>query len=337
MNTILLKKNYVIPIFIPELACPFQCLYCDQRKISGKIDVASEDDILKTIHSHLKTIPENSHVELGYFGGNFTGIPTADQQKYLNLVQPFLKDGSIQNIRLSTRPDYINKEVLELLKKYRVGTVELGAQSMDDEVLKKSRRGHTVEDTLKASKLIRAYQMNLGLQMMIGLPGDTKEKTIFTARKIIEEKAENTRIYPTLVIKGTKLADLYKDDKYQALTMDEAIDWTADILRVFEKSNVKIMRIGLHPSEGLLNGSDLIAGPFHQSFKELVLTEIWRKKLDSIEYDGDFLKISVNPKELNHAIGYGSKNKLMLQEKFKKVKFITNSKLEKGKYELDCN
>ena len=290
--------------------------------------MASADDVLKTIHSHLKTIPENSHVELGYFGGNFTGIPKAEQEKYLKLAQPFLENGTIQSIRLSTRPDYISSEVLDLLKKYKVGTVELGAQSMDDEVLKKSKRGHTVADTLKAAKLIRDYKMNLGLQMMIGLPGDTKEKALFTAQKIIAEQAENTRIYPTLIIKGTKLEELYAQGKYQALTMDDAVDWTADIIKVFEKSNVKILRIGLHPSEGLLNGSDLVAGPFHPSFKELVLTEIWRKKLDQIQFDGAFLNISVNPKELNHAIGYDSKNKLMLQKRFKKVKFISNSQIQ---------
>ncbi len=330
-------KNFIIPVFIPELACPFQCLYCDQRKISGKMKVASESDVLRTIHAHLKTIPKNSQVELGYFGGNFTGIPKQEQEKYLQLVQPFLDDKVIQNIRLSTRPDYISDEILELLKKYKVGTVELGAQSMDEEVLKKSKRGHTVIDTIKASKLIKNCGMNLGLQMMLGLPGDTKDKAIYTAQKIIELGAENTRIYPTLVIKGTKLEELYRQGNYQALKMDEAVDWTADIIKVFEKSDVKILRIGLHPSEGLLDGSDLVAGPFHPSFRELVLTEIWRKQLDQIQFDGDFLTIAVNPKELNHAVGYQSKNKLMLLKKFKKVKFITNSKLEKGKYELDCN
>ncbi len=330
-------KTFVIPIFIPELACPFQCLYCDQRKISGKMKIADKEDVLKTIHSHLKTIPKNSHIELAYFGGNFTGIPIADQEKYLSLAQPFLSNGSIHNIRLSTRPDYINKAVLELLKKYKVGTVELGAQSMDDEVLKKSKRGHTVSDTIKAAKLIQDYGMNLGLQMMIGLPGDTKEKAIFTAQKIIDLGAENTRIYPTLVIKGTKLEEMYHQGDYQALAMDEAINWTSEIIEIFEKSEIKILRIGLHPSEGLLSGSDLVAGPFHPSFRELVLTEIWRKKLDQIRFDGQFLIISVNPKELNYAVGYESKNKLMLQKKFKKVKFITNSKLEKRNYALDRN
>ena len=328
-------KKYIIPIFIPELACPFQCLYCDQHKISGKSGIPNETDVIHTIQVHLKTIPWNAHVELGYFGGNFTGIPISDQKKYLQLIQPFLSSGAIQNIRLSTRPDYINHEVLDLLKKYGVGTVELGAQSMDDEVLKKSKRGHTVVDTLRASKLIREYGMNLGLQMMIGLPGDTKEKAILTARKIIEEKAENTRIYPTLIIKNTKLEEIYRQGKYVPLTMEEAINWTTEILEVFEQSDVTVLRIGLHPSEGLLDGSDLVAGPFHPSFRELVLTEIWRKKLEKIKFESETLTIYVNAKELNYAIGYSSKNKIILQKKAKNIKFGINNNLANRDYEID--
>ncbi len=327
-------KNFIIPIFIPELACPFQCLYCDQRKISGKIEVASEDEVITTILSHLKTIPENSHIELGYFGGNFTGIPKEEQEMYLALVQPFLKNGSIQSIRLSTRPDYINPEILDLLKKYKVGTIELGAQSMDDEVLKKSKRGHTVNDTLKAAKLIQKYGMSLGLQMMIGLPGDTKEKTILTARKIVESGADNTRIYPTLIIKGTTLEKMYEQGKYKPLTIEEAVDWTSEVLEIFEQSKLKILRVGLHPSEGLLDGSDLVAGPFHLSFRELVLTEIWRKKLNQIRNEGESLTITVNPKELNHAVGYSSSNKIVLRQKFKKIKFITDEKITDRNYEF---
>jgi len=323
------NKNYTIPIFIPELACPFQCLYCDQRKISGKSGIPNENEVIQIILSHLKTIPQNAHIELGFFGGNFTGIPKIEQEKYLKLVQPYLDSGTIQNIRCSTRPDYINHEVLQLLKKYRVGTIELGAQSMDDDVLKKSKRGHTVADTLNAAKLINEYEINLGLQMMIGLPGDTKEKAILAARKIIEVGAENTRIYPTLVIKNTKLEEMYHQGKYYPLTMEEAVDWTAEILEIFEQSKVKVLRIGLHPSEGLLDGSDLIAGPFHPSFRELVLTEIWRKKLSDIKSGADSIIITVNPKELNYAVGYNATNKKILLEKFIKVVFKIDANLTK--------
>ena len=320
-------KNFTIPIFIPELACPFQCLYCNQQKISGTLSIPGDKEIHKIISDHLKTIPPNSHVELGFFGGNFTGIPMNEQKHFLEEVQDYLRQGKIQAIRCSTRPDYINEKVLDLLKKYGVKTIELGSQSLDDEVLMMAGRGHTVDDTIKASELIKDFGFNLGLQMMVGLPGDTKEKSLLTAKKIIELGAENTRIYPTLVIRDTKLEELYLAGKYKPLSLKEAVDWTADILVLFEEAKVKILRVGLHPSEGLLDGRELISGPFHPSFRELVYTEIWRKKLAILKHDSYSITISVNPKELNYAIGYNGTNKLFLKEKFKKVTFVPDPKM----------
>lgn len=328
-------KNYTIPIFIPELACPFQCLYCNQQKISGTLSIPSDKEILKIIDDHLKTIPENSHVELGFFGGNFTGIPINEQKHYLELVQKYLQQGKIDAIRCSTRPDYINEKVLELLKRYGVKTIELGSQSVHNDILLLAERGHAFEDTVRASKMIKDFGFNLGLQMMIGLPGDTKEKSIYTAQKIIELGAENTRIYPTLVIRDTKLEALYKNGEYEALSLNEAVDWTADILELFEQANVKILRVGLHPSEGLLDGSELVAGPFHPSFRELVYTKIWRKKLDVLDLDKNELKISVSPKELNYAVGYQSTNKKWLEENFNYVKFVIDPKLKKRNFHVD--
>lgn len=328
-------KNYIIPIFIPELACPFQCLYCNQQKISGTLIIPSDKDIHKIISNHLKTIPSSSHIELGFFGGNFTGIPINEQQHYLEEVQPYLKQGNVHAIRCSTRPDYINEEVLSLLKKFGVKTIELGSQSLDEEVLIKSGRGHSIEDTFQASKMIRDFGFNLGLQMMIGLPGDTKEKSVYTAKKIIEFGAENTRIYPTLVIRDTKLEELYRSGAYKPLSLGEAVEWTADILELFEQAKVNVLRVGLHPSEGLLDGSELVAGPFHPSFRELVYTEIWRKKLVNVEHDSDSIIIAVSPKELNYAIGYNATNKNILSEKYRKVKFVVDSKLKKRKFYVD--
>ncbi len=328
-------KNYTIPIFIPELACPFQCLYCNQQKISGTLSIPSDKDIHKIISNHLKTIPKNSHVELGFFGGNFTGIPMNEQKHYLEEVQTYLLQGKIHAIRCSTRPDYINEEVLNLLKNGGVKTIELGSQSVHDDILLLAERGHTFEDTVQASEMIKKFGFNLGLQMMIGLPGDTKEKAIYTAKKIIELGAENTRIYPTLVIRDTKLEELYHAGKYKPLSLNEAIDWTADILELFEQANVKILRVGLHPSEGLLDGSELIAGPFHPSFRELVYTEIWRKKLLNLDFEKEKLKIYVNPKELNYAVGYQSLNKKQLENKFNYVKFVVDSELKKREFYVD--
>jgi len=232
-------------------------------------------------------------------------------------------------IRLSTRPDYIDEVILQMLKEHRVTTIELGAQSIDDEVLKASRRSHTVKQVEKASGLILDYGFELGLQMMIGLPGDTLEKSIKTAHRIVELRASNTRIYPAVVIKETALEKWFKAGKFTPLSLEEAVNWTRQILPIFEDAGVRILRVGLHPSEGFLRGDELIAGPFHPSFKELVLTEIWADLLRPLlnKPSSELIKISVPEREINYAIGYRGKNKKALLEKYKSVKFIPDSEI----------
>lgn len=317
-------KHYNIPIFIPELACPFQCAFCNQEKISGHSLIPDDEQIIETIENHLKSFTEKDRiVELAYFGGSFTGIPYEQQEHYLSLVQAFIKKGQIQSIRLSTRPDYINDKILQLLKKYNVETIELGAQSLDDEVLKKTFRGHTVEQVEEASALIQKFGFKLGLQMMIGLPGDSLEKSIFTANKIVDLGADNTRIYPALVIRDTAMHTWFKNEKYSPLSLEEAVNWTKEILPIFENAGVNVIRVGLHPSEGLISGDELVAGPFHISFRELVLTEIWNDKLKSLLKleQHNKLEITIPYGSLNHAIGHKAKNKKMLLIKYKFVSF----------------
>lgn len=326
-------KKFTIPVFIPELACPFQCLYCNQQKISGSISIPKAPEISLMIEDYLKTMPKDSaHIEIGFFGGNFTGISCEDQQQYLEIAQPFLKSKRVQSIRISTRPDYIDHERLKLLKKYGVETIELGAQSMDDNVLLKSGRGHLSKDVETAAELILKHGFKLGLQMMIGLPGDDKEKAIQTAKQIIKLGADNTRIYPTLVIKDTRLAEYYMKGTYKPLSLEDAVDWTTDIIQLFENAELKILRVGLHPSEGLINGDDLLAGPFHPSFKELVLSNIWLSKLQKIESKADHIEVFVGSKQLNHAIGYDSSNKTYLQSKYKNVKFKQDASLKNREF-----
>ena len=290
------------------------------------------DEIIKSVKEHLETFPKgDKRVEIGFFGGSFTGLPLNEQESFLKIARPYLKDGLIHGIRLSTRPDYINQEILALLKKYHVTTIELGAQSVDDEVLKQSYRGHTAKQIETAAKMVLDAGFDLGLQMMIGLPGDTLEKALHTANKIIELKASCTRIYPTVVIKDTALHHWYKTGKFTPLSLTEAVSWTKHLLPLFEKSGVKVIRTGLHPSEGLLNGDELIDGPFHPSFKELVLTEIWFDRLNRITGNPQSkLVVTVPVKELNVAIGYRAKNRKMLQQKFTEVKFKPDETLVKG-------
>lgn len=323
-------KHYNIPIFIPELACPNRCIYCNQRHISGQLQAVKPEEIEQIIEQHLSTFIRPSFVELAFFGGSFTGIDEKDMIKYLKIVQPYIEKGEIKSIRISTRPDYINEKILDILKQYNVRDIELGAQSLNEEVLAFAKRGHTVKDVENASRLIKDYGFSLGLQMMIGLPLDSVERSKETAKKILELGAKSTRIYPTLVINNTDLADLYKAGKYKALSLEEAVDWTAEIYKVFSQTDITILRVGLHPSEALIKGEQLLAGPFHVSFKELVLTKLWQEKLANIP--NNTKTISVNPREINYAIGYNGVNRKILQEKFPFLKFISDSNVQIGTF-----
>ncbi len=251
-------------------------------------------------------------------------------------MQPYINSGKINSIRLSTRPDYINRDILEILKEYNVNTIELGAQSTDEEVLIKTGRGHNSQVIFDASNVIKRSGFRLGLQMMLGLPGDTLNKSKKTAQDFIDLGAKDTRIYPTLVIKGTKLEELYKLGKYEPLTMEKSVRWAKEIMLMFESAGVKIIRMGLHPSDGLMEGGDLIAGPFHKSFRELVLTEIWFDKLKKLKHsNAEKVTISVPPEQFNYAIGYNKRNKNYLLEHFKNVTFLKDLNLTERNFHVD--
>ena len=320
-------KHFTIPVFIPGVACPFQCIFCDQKKISGSSGLPSDEMVNEIICRNLETISrENTIIEAGFFGGTFTGLKPELQQRYFDVVRPFIQKGRIDSIRISTRPDFISHEILTFLKKNHVRTIELGAQSMDDEVLMRSSRGHTVRDTITASQMITEAGFSLGLQMMIGLPGDTEEKSIQTAHKIIESGTSETRIYPALVISGTVLGKLYDAGEYNPLELEDAIRWTKNVVTVFESSSIRILRIGLHPSEDLLNQSALVAGPFHPSFRELVMTELWHDRFVSgtFSFSHKNIRIHVNPSDYNNAIGYFGRNRKFFESRYHTVKFIAD-------------
>lgn len=323
-------KQYTIPIFVPEMACPFQCAFCDQEKISGQQHIPDESEMIQTIERHLRSFPmQPRRVELGFFGGSFTGIARREQEKYLSLVQPYINNGRIDAIRISTRPDYIDDEILHLLEKYHVTTIELGAQSMDDDVLKASQRGHSAQQVVDAAHLIRDRGFKLGLQMMIGLPGDSLEKAIKTAEKIIELKADCTRIYPALVIRDTRMHQWLEQGKYTPLSLEVAVQWTKHLMLLFEQSKVKVIRVGLHPSEGLLAGDELVAGPFHPSFRELVYTAIWGDLLQPLfnRAEKNSLCIEVSGTEINYAVGYKGQHRKRLMQVFRKVRFVASRDL----------
>ncbi|MHC4320676.1 MAG: elongator complex protein 3 [Planctomycetota bacterium] len=330
-----MKKHSNIPIFIPELACPHQCVFCDQEKISGTNSIPQPADVKNIVELYLETMPENRIINIAFFGGSFTGLSIDLQEQYLKEAFRFVKNGRVSGIRLSTRPDYINEAVLELLKKYGVTTIELGVQSTNREVLNRSGRGHTFEDIENASDLVCKYGFELGLQMMIGLPGDNYERSIQTANDIVSLGAGNTRIYPAIVVKGTILEKLYQEGEYSPLTLEQAVEWTKDIVHIFEKNNVSIIRMGLHPSDELIIGKSLIDGPFHASFKEMVMTQIWKEIIDTELNDitSNKIKITVCNRQIHYAIGYRQTNKEQLKSQGYNVSFARNPSF--SQYQID--
>lgn len=328
-------KHRTIPIFVPEVSCPNQCIYCNQRVISGQQHMPTDEEITATIGRYSSTFEAGIHVELAFFGGNFTGIPMSEQQRLFHLVRPYCQRIGVQGIRLSTRPDYITDEKVDFLKANGVTTVELGVQSMDDEVLRSIRRGYTAATVERAARIIQSRGIEVGMQMMIGLPADTPEKALLTARRIIELGATNTRIYPTLVVARTLLARWYEQGKYQPLTLQEAVNQCKDILYLFETNNITVLRVGLHPTEGFISHADYLAGPFHVAFKELVQTEIWHHLLQKAPLPAENLTITVPESQLNAAVGHNGKNKKMLLTRCKSVKFATSSELPLYKFLIE--
>ncbi|HSV87239.1 MAG TPA: radical SAM protein [Bacteroidales bacterium] len=331
-------RHYIVPFFIPELRCPNRCIFCNQYSITGQEAVFKAPDIDKRISEWIKYMPTGSkNIEVGFFGGNFTGLDLQTQEEYLKKAAKWINLGLINGIRISTRPDYINPNVLNLLKENGVVTVELGVQSMDNETLTLSGRGHTALHVEEASKLILEHGFKLCLQMMTGLPGDTKEKTIYTAKRIVDLGASETRIYPVLVIRNTQLADLYVKGFYIPLSLDETIERCKKLILFFEKHSVKILRLGLHPSEGLCTGNDLLAGPFHPSLRELVNTAIWKDRFEEqIKPNGARkLIIEVAPNQLSAAIGHRQSNKKFLLKHFSQVEIKPNQKHYGREYSFD--
>jgi histone acetyltransferase (RNA polymerase elongator complex component) len=298
------KNYYIIPIFVPHSGCPHDCVFCNQKRITGSLKNIEAQDVENTINKYLETINRvNSHVEVSFFGGSFTGIPIEYQNELLRVAKEALDLGKVDSIRLSTRPDYISERILDNLRNYSVGVIELGVQSMDEEVLKLSERGHTAMDVIKASKLIKEYGFTLGLQMMIGLPGDNEKKDHETASKIIALEPDFVRIYPALVIRETLMEQMYYKGTYIPLTVDSAVEISKEIYKLFIKHKIPVIRIGLQPTTEINVGGDVIAGPFHPAFRELVESSLLNEMLVymvNINFiNSKSIDVYVNPKDIS--------------------------------------
>lgn len=273
-------KKYNIPVFIPHNGCPNDCVFCNQKKITGVQTEVTPSGAAHIIDKYLSFLPKNNrYVEIAFFGGSFTGLPLELQEEFLKTAYKYREQ--TDGIRMSTRPDYINADVLAQAKKYNVRTIELGLQSSNDNVLIKNNRGHRFADTVAAARLIKSYDIDLGLQMMIGMYGSTPEIDLKTAYDTAALSPKCVRIYPTLTLSGTKLEEYYKSGEYVPYDLNTAISVSDKVMRVFEEQNIEIIRVGLHSDESLTSGS-IVAGPYHPAFRELVLC---RRQRDKIERD----------------------------------------------------
>ena len=273
-----MKKHAIIPIFISHRGCPNDCVFCNQKKITARQGDVTPADARRTIEEHLSTLTGMNleTVEIAFFGGSFTGIPMEDQKAFLAIAKEYKDAGKVSAIHLSTRPDYINEEILDNLKAYSVDVIELGVQSLDPEVLRLSGRGHDASVVYESSALVKEYGFTLGIQLMIGLPGDTLEKCIFSARETVKIGPQIARLYPTVVIKETALYDMYLDGSYAPLSEEKAVNRTKAMYEILDNAGINIIRVGLKSSDIM---TDQLA--FHPAFRQLVEGRIARERLEA--------------------------------------------------------
>ena len=265
----------IIPIFIPHAGCPHDCCFCNQKIISGNVRAPSAEEIHSMLEGYFTVAHRYDAVQAAFYGGSFSGLALPQQSFYLNLLQPYLKDGSIGSIRISTRPDYIDPDILTFLYENGVSVIELGAQSMDDRVLRMAGRGHCADDTERAARLIKERGIQLGLQTMTGLPGADEKTDYETALRIIRLCPDFVRIYPTVVVRNTKLAQMYEAGAYLPPSLSETVTRCAELVSLYENAGIPVIRIGLQSSDRISSaGGDVVAGPYHPAFGQLVRSHL---------------------------------------------------------------
>lgn len=326
-------KHVNVGLFVPHNGCPHQCTFCNQRAISGQSSQVTPADVDRAVATAVKN-PDSKGGEIAFFGGSFTAIDRKTMIGLLQAAYKYVQNGSFKGIRCSTRPDAIDDEICSILKEYGVTAVELGAQSMNDEVLRLNRRGHTSQDVINASKMLKSYGFELGLQMMTGLYGSTDDDCIETAERIISLQPDTVRIYPTVVIKNTELEKLYRSGEYIPQTVDSAAELCARLLLMFDRAKINVIRTGLHSGGGV--EKDYVAGAYHPAFKEICEGKIYlNEAVEYIEKNGiqhGKIEIHVSPYAISKMTGQKRMNIKRLEERGYDAK-ITADK-EMGKYQL---
>ena len=340
-----MKKQYIIPIFVPHLGCPNDCIFCNQKSISGQKSNMTKEKAKEIIENYLKSIDkENAQIEIAFFGGSFTAIEEERQEELLQVASEFVKSGQVESIRVSTRPDAIDKKILKRLKKYKVKTIELGVQSSNNYILKRINRGHTFEDVKRAAKLIKWNGFRLGVQMMVGLPESTTIDEINTAKELIKLKPKMVRIYPVLVIKNTPLEKELEKGTYKPLTLVQAVEVCKEIVRLFHDKNIDIIRIGLQPTDEISEPgsekSEVVAGPYHPAFRQLVESAMWYDvivgKIKRLNVKVKEVEVTVNPVDANNVIGHKKENVKNLKELYDlNLVLKQDSKMKQGKSKIE--
>ncbi|HBN11950.1 MAG TPA: radical SAM protein [Ruminococcus sp.] len=297
-----------ISVFIPHAGCPNMCSFCNQNKISGAEKAPSADEVYSICRNQFENMPDRSNTEIAFFGGSFTAIPYDYMISLLECVQPFICENGFDGIRISTRPDCIDENILDILEKYHVKAIELGCQSMCDDVLMMNNRGHNSECVFKSSELIKNHGFELGLQMMTGLYGSSYEKDIETAEKICHIKPDTVRIYPTVILKNTELDRLYQSGKYITHDIEYMVNLCSEIMDMFNKNGINIIKCGLHASETV--EEDMTGGYYHPAFRELCESRIFRKAFENafLSYDEKSFLIYVSDRNISRAAGHKRSN-----------------------------
>lgn len=311
------------------------CAFCNQRTITGTEKIPHGEDVKRICTQAMNEVSDPQDTEIAFFGGSFTAVPRDYMTELLEAAKPFVGCGKFKGIRLSTRPDYIDEQVLQILKSCGVTSIELGAQSMCDKVLKANERGHTSADVKKASRLIKSFGFELGLQMMVGLYQSSWDDEISTMEQIIELAPKTVRIYPVAVLSGTRLADLYNSGDYKLLSMDNVIDLCGIMMKRFNNAGIKIIRMGLHSSETV--EKNIVAGFYHPAFSELVSSRIFLNAMlcycekNSVSE----IRVCANPSSASFVSGHKKCNKILLQEKGIALKVIPDPTLTKNQIRIN--
>lgn len=335
LSSLWAMKHSNISIFVPHIGCPHLCSFCDQRTISGAQHAPTGDEVREVCSRALSEVKEPQNTEIAFFGGSFTAVPRDYMIELLSAAYEFVGEGKFSGIRCSTRPDCIDIEVLGLLKKFGVTSIELGAQSMDDEVLELNERGHSSQDVADAAELIRAFGFELGLQMMIGLYGSTPEKEWETVEKIAGLSPDTVRIYPVVVLKNTRLGELLISGEYKPFSFDKAVEIASAAMVMFEGSGIRVIKCGLHASEFV--EQDMVGGFYHPAFRELCEAMIYRHNIEFALKNGRVgseAVIAVNNRCISKAAGQKRSNIVYFKEHGVNIKIVGDEEIPKYECEL---